>query len=77
MRRRRQHGARRPAFDGAAGIHHGDLVAQLRGEAQVVGDEDDRGAVLALHVGDQRQDRRMHGDVERGGRLVGDDQARI
>ena len=31
----------------------------------------------ALHVGDQRQDRRMHGDIERGGRLVGDDQARI
>ena len=77
MRRRGEHGARRPALDGAAGIHHGDLVAQLCGKPQVVGDEDDRGAVGALHVGDQRQDRRMHGDVERGGRLVGDDQARI
>ena len=53
MCRRGEHGARRPALDGAASIHHGDLVAQLRGKPQVVGDEDDRGAVGALHVGDQ------------------------
>ena len=73
----RQDGSRRAAFDGASGIHDDHVVANLRGQPQVVGDENDRGAVLALHVGDQPDDRRVHGDVERGGRLIGNDQARI
>ena len=40
----------------------------------VVGDEDDRGADLALHLADHRQHVLLHDDVERGGRLVGDDE---
>ena len=32
---------------------------------------------LVAQLGQQRHDLRLHGDVERGGRLVGDQQARI
>ena len=42
-----------------------------------MGNENDRRAVLFLHSGNEADDRRVRGDVERGGRLVGDDQARI
>ena len=61
-----------PRLDGAAGVQHQDLVADLRGEPQIVGDEHHRGAVRSLHLGDQLHDARLDGDVERGGRLVGD-----
>ena len=48
--------------------------AMLAWTAHVVGDEDDRGAHLLLEVADQRQHVLLHHDVERGGRLVGDDE---
>ena len=72
MRRVREQLPRRPAFGRPAGIEHEDLVADLRGEPQVVGDEDHRGAVALLHLGDQLHDARLDRHVERGGRLVGD-----
>ena len=72
-----QHGSRRPALDGTPRIHDDHVVANLCRQAQVVGDENDGGAVLALHVGDQPDDRRVHGDIERGCRLIGNDQMRI
>ena len=40
---------------------------------EVVGDEDDRQAELALQVAQQVEDLRLDRDVERGHRLVGDD----
>ena len=36
-----------------------------------------RGVELALQVADQVEDLRLHGHVERGGRLVGDEQLRV
>ncbi len=75
--RARKYRACGAAFDCAAGIHHDDLVADLRREAQIMGNEDDPGAVLSLHVRDQADDRRMHGDVERRRRFVGNDQPGI
>ena len=44
--------------------------------AEIVGDQDDRQAVAVAQLEQQAQDLRLHGDVERGGRLVGDQQLR-
>ena len=64
----------RAVLDRPAGVHHQDVVGQLGDHAEVVGDDDDRGVELRLQVADQVEDLRLHGDVERGGRLVGDQQ---
>ena len=56
--------------------HDDDAVGHLGDDAHVVGDEDDRRAELALQVADQLEDLRLHGDVERGRRLVGDQHLR-
>ena len=42
-----------------------------------MGDEDDRGAERPLQIEDQVEDLRLDRHVERGGRLVGDEDARI
>jgi hypothetical protein len=42
-----------------------------------VGDEDHGETQLLLELGDQLQDLRLDGDVERGGRFVGDEQLRL
>ena len=42
---------------------------------EVVGDDDDGGVELALEVLQQVEDLRLDGHVERGRRLVGDEQA--
>jgi hypothetical protein len=60
-----------------AAIHHQDGVRQLGDHAQVVGDDDDRGVELVLQIADQVEDLRLDGHVERGGRLVGDQQLRV
>ena len=65
------------ALDHLPGVHHHDLVGQLGDHAEVVGDEDDRGAELRAQGAHQLEDLRLDGDVERGGRLVGDQQLRI
>ena len=54
--------------------HHGDAVADLRRDAQIVGDEQHREAQPAADVGEQLQHLRLHRDVERRDRLVGDQQ---
>jgi hypothetical protein len=42
-----------------------------------VGDEDQRQAMLALQVAQQVEVLRLDGEIEAGGRLVGDQQARL
>ena len=42
-----------PYSTGAPGIEHEDVVADLRREPQVVGDEQHRRVVALLHLGDQ------------------------
>src|SRR3546814_8394439 len=69
--------AHRPLLDHAAGVHHHDPVAESGNDAEVVGDHDDGGAEIALQVGQQIEDLRLDGDVEGGGRLVGDQQVRL
>ena len=67
----------RAGLDQPAVAHDSDAVGDLGDHAHVVGDEQHRGAVIALQVADQGQDLLLRGDVERGGRLVRDQQFRL
>ena len=67
----------RPLLDDAAGLHHADPVGDAAHDAEVVGDEQHRHAEPRLEVGEEREDLRLHGDVERGRRLVGHEQLRL
>ena len=62
----------RAGLDDLAGLHHRDAVGDAADDAEVVGDEEHPHALGLLDVGEERQDLRLDGDVERGGRLVGD-----
>ncbi len=62
-------------LDLLAGILHDHALRRLGDHAHVVGDQDQRHAALALQGEQQVEDLRLDGDVERGGRLVGDQQA--
>ena len=66
----------RPLLDHAAGVHHGDAVAGLRGHADVVRDDHLGDAQLLAQPEEQVEDLGLDGHVERGGRLVGDEQRR-
>ena len=63
-------------LDHVALLHHHHAVAIGGGEAEVVGDQDGRHAALARQLDDQVHHRLLRGDVEAGGRLVGDQQLR-
>ena len=68
---------RRRAFDDAAGIHHRHLVGAAGDDAEIVGDDDHRHVAAALFARQQIEDLRLDRHVERGGRLVGDQQFRF
>ena len=63
-------------FDDAARVHHRDAIGGFGDDAEVVRDQQQREVELFLHIAQQLEDLRLHGDVERGGRLVGDDERR-
>jgi hypothetical protein len=58
------------AFHDATGIHDVDEVGNLGHERQVVGYEQDGHVELGLQGSHQFQDLGLNGDIERGGRLV-------
>jgi hypothetical protein len=58
----------------APGIHDGDAVGELRHDAEVVRDQEQRHADGASQLREQAENLRLHGDVERGGDLVRDDE---
>ena len=62
----------RPLLDDLALLHHADSVGELAHDAEVVGDEEHCHAEPRLQLLEKLEDLRLHGDVERGGRLVGD-----
>ena len=64
-------------LDDLAQVHHGDAVADVAHDRQVVGDEQVRQAELALQVLEQVDDLRLDRHVERRHRLVADDQLRV
>ncbi len=72
-----EHVADAAGLDQPSGIEHADAVAQPRYGAEVVADEQDRGAELAAQLAHQLEDGGLDGDVEAGGRLVHDQQRRL
>ena len=56
------------------GVHHLHAVAEPADHPQVVRDEHHRRAVVALKGLDEVEDLRLHGHVERGSGLVGDEE---
>ena len=67
----------RRLLDLAAGVHHEHAVGDLGDDAEVVGDQDDRRAEPLADVAQQVEDPRLDRHVERGRRLVGDQQLRV
>ena len=67
----------RKLFGHLAGIHHDGALGDLADHAEIVRDEDDRHAAALLQAPQQREDLRLDGDVERRGRLVGDQDLRV
>ena len=67
----------RPLLDDAARVHHDDPLGEVGDDAHVVGDDQDRGAELALEALHQLEDLRLDRDVERRRRLVGDQERRV
>ncbi len=72
LRRRAEQGRGRGLFHLAARLHHDHAVGHFGHDAHVVGDQDDRGAKLALQVAQQVQHLALNGHVQRGGGFVGD-----
>ena len=69
-----RHGAR---LDDVALAHHDDVVGQVGDDAHVVGDEQDGAVEPVAEAAQQLQDLGLHGDVEGGRRLVGDEELRV
>ena len=63
-----------PGLDDAAVLHHDDPVGHVGDDAHVVGDQHDAGVDPLAQVAHQLEDLALHGDVERRGRLVGDEE---
>ena len=59
-------------FDNLALAHDKHVVGDAPDDVEVVGDEQHRHAEPGLQVFQERKDLRLHGDVERRGRLIGD-----
>ena len=64
-------------LDDARRVHDVDAVGVAGDHAEIVGDDDQRDVEPARQVLHQLQDLRLDGDVERGGRLVGDEELGI
>jgi len=74
MARAQENFARRALLDKTAGVEHGDAFSDLGDDAEVVRDEEKAKAKLAAKFVEQLEDLLLHGDVERRGGLVGDEQ---
>jgi hypothetical protein len=64
-------------FDLLAGIHHGDVVANLVGGAEVVRRQQHRDTAVLYERSQQLQDLCLDGDVESSSRLVCDDEVGV
>ena len=68
---------RRAELDDTAEVHDRDPVRYLPDHGQVVRDEDEGEVEVVLEAAQQVEDLRLDRDVERGHRLVADDQLRL
>ncbi len=69
-----ENGLDRAGLDNFAPVHHGDAVADLRGDAEVVGDKHHAAAVFGAELEQQVENLGLHRHVEGGGGFVGDDE---
>ena len=76
-RGRRKTSSDRPFLGDPAGVHDHHPVARLGDDRQVVGDEDQRQPELVAERFEQLEDLGLDHDVERGRRLVADDERRV
>ena len=61
-------------FDDAAGIHDVDDIAGLVHDGEIVGDQDDGGAEVLLSVFNEVEHLFLHGDIERGGGFIANEE---
>src|SRR2546423_2577859 len=61
----------RSLFDDPSRVHHDHPLAEAGDHAHVMRDQDDGGPGRLVQVSQQLQDLGLHGHVERGGRLIG------
>ena len=67
----------RAGLDEQTGLHDRDPVAEVGDDAEVVRHEQHRHVALGLQVAQQIEHLGLHRDVQRRGRLVGDDQVGV
>lgn len=76
MARRAQHFACRTFFDNSPSVHHRDTVSDLRHYAEIVRDEEQTKSQFATQAAEQFENLFLHGDVQRSGRLIRDEESR-
>ena len=62
----------RPLLDDPPALHHGDTIGDVCDHAEVVRDQDDAEILLLAQVLQLGEDLRLHGHVERGRGLIGE-----
>jgi hypothetical protein len=77
MLRRVEQGLHRAALDDAPRVHHDHVIGHFGHHTQVMRDQHDGGCGFLLQAAHQFQDLRLYGHVERGRRLVGNQQPRL
>ncbi len=76
LARRLEHLAHGAALDDAAAMHDRDPIGDVGDHAEIVRDQQQAHAGLGLELLQQLEDLRLHGDVEGGRGLVGDQDVR-
>jgi hypothetical protein len=76
VQRLSEHHADAAYLDQGARVHDAEPIDDLRHQPHVVADQYDRGSDLLLNAPQGLDDLALHHDVERAGRLIGDDHPR-
>ena len=63
-------------FDEASGVHDSDAIGYVRNDSQIVRDEEHGESELVAQLVEQIENLLLDGDIERGGRLVGNEELR-
>ena len=64
-------------LDDPSGVHHRHTVRHFGDDAEVVGDQKQRKLEARFQIAQQVENLRLDRDVERGRRLVGDEERRV
>ena len=67
----------RPLFNNMPALHDTYAVSNLVNYAEIMRDEQHRQATLAFQLVEQFQYLRLHSDIKRSGRFIGDQQFRF